>query len=183
MNDETGGRSSLIVQRSSFFRGFTLIEILIVIVIIGILGAVVLPKFSDAAHTARENTLKDDLRYLRTQIVVFKAQHKDTPPGYPAGSRMAAPTESDFLEQMTKPTDEAIRVGAGPGYPFGPYVAKMPPNPLNGKDTVLVVPNGSAMPPGGLPDNSTGWIYKPQTLEIVPNSPGADRDGTAYVDY
>ena len=59
---------------------------LIVIVIIGILGAVVLPKFSDASHTARENTLKDDLRYLRTQVVVFKAQHRDTPPGYVGGN-------------------------------------------------------------------------------------------------
>ena len=187
MSDEQRCRSSLITHHSSlsssFSSAFTLIEILIVIVIIGILGAVVLPKFSDAAHTARENTLKDDLRYLRTQIVVFKAQHSDTPPGYPVGNRLAAPTEADFLEQMTKSTDDACRVGAGPNYPFGPYVTKMPPNPLNGKETVLVVPNGSAMPPGGLPDDSTGWIYKPQTLEIVPNSPGADRDGTAYVDY
>lgn len=182
-NDEPKRRSSRIAHRASLSHAFTLIEILIVIVIIGILGAVVLPKFSDAAHTARENTLKDDLRYLRTQIVVFKAQHKDTPPGYPGGNLLAAPTEAVFLEQMTKTTDDACRVGAGATYPFGPYIAKMPPNPLNGKETVLVVPNGSAMPPGGMPDGSTGWIFKPQTLEIVPNSPGADRDGTAYVDY
>jgi len=59
----------------------------------------------------------------------------------------------------------------------------MPVNPLNGLSTILIVPNGSKMPPGGLPDGSTGWIYKPQTLELIPNTPGNDSEGTPYVEY
>src|SRR5437016_14045133 len=85
---------------------FTLIEILIVVVIIGILATIVIPQFSNASINARENTLKDELRYLRTQIVVYKAQHHDIAPGYPNGDRNAPPTAADYVAQMTKATDE-----------------------------------------------------------------------------
>jgi len=164
--------------------GYTLIEILIVVVILGVLGAVVLPRFSDASNTTRENTLKDDLRYARTQIIVFKAQHNDTAPGYPAGKMSASPTEQDFLLQMMGASDEFCNVyKSTAARKLGPYFKKMPVNPLNGLSTILIVPNGSSMPPAGLPDNSTGWMYKPQTLELIPNSPGNDSEGTPYVEY
>ena len=32
-------------------------------------------------------------------------------------------------------------------------------------------------------NGSTGWIYKPQTLEIIPNQTGVDSDGVPYVNY
>jgi prepilin-type N-terminal cleavage/methylation domain-containing protein len=165
-------------------RGFTLIEILIVVVILGVLGWVVLPRFSDASNTTRENTLKDDLRYTRTQIIVFKAQHGNTAPGYPCGKTTASPTEQDFLLQMTGHTDEFCNIArSSTAKRWGPYLKKMPVNPLNGLSTILIVPNGSSMPPAGLPDNTTGWIYKPQTLELIPNTPGNDSEGTPYVEY
>ena len=44
------------------------------------------PHFASASRLTRENALKDDLRYLRVQIAVFRAQHRDVPPGYPAGN-------------------------------------------------------------------------------------------------
>ena len=164
--------------------GFTLIEILIVVVILGILGAVVMPKFSNASREASENMLKDDLRYLRTQVVVFKAQHRDVPPGYPAGDKSAAPTADDFVLHMTKASDEVFDIGpASATRKCGPYLPKMPANPLNLKSTITVVADGQPMPPAGMPDNSSGWIYKPQTLEIIPNSPGVDSDGIRYIDY
>jgi len=164
--------------------GVSLIELLLVVVILGIVGAIVVPKLSDASTTTRENTLKDDLRYVRTQIIVFKSQHSQAAPGYPAGKATASPTEQDFLLQMTGYTDEFCNIlGPKAIKPLGPYIPHMPKNPLNGLNTILIVPNGSSMPPAGLPDNSTGWIYKPQTLELIPNSTGNDSEGNPYVEY
>src|SRR5438105_7518089 len=95
-------------------RGFTLVEILIVVVILGILAAIVIPRFSDASHQARENMLKDDLRYLRLQVQVYKAQHRDLAPGYAAGDMSQAPTEADFAAQMTQFSNEACATSATP---------------------------------------------------------------------
>jgi general secretion pathway protein G len=163
---------------------FTIIEILIVIVILGILAAVVLPQFSNASDIAKGNALKDDLRFLRTQILVFKAQHRDTPPGYPAGSTTAQPTEADFVAQLTRPTNERCAVGAaaGPAFPMGPYMPKMPLNPINGQTAVLVIRNGLPLPTT-YQGPTYGWIYKPQTQEIIANSDLKDRNGVPYMQY
>jgi general secretion pathway protein G len=159
---------------------FTLIELLIVLTVLGILAAMVVPRFSDASQTSRENTLKDELRYLRTQVVVFKAQHRDVPPGYAGGDASGAPNADAFLKQMTSRTNESCEVGTTAAYGLGPYLSKMPMNPVNGLSTVSMVANGAALPEA---DNATGWIYKPQTLEIVPNLNGVDSEGRSYSDY
>jgi general secretion pathway protein G len=162
--------------------GFTLVEILIVVVILGILAMIVVPQFSNASHTARENTLKDDLRYLRMQITVFAAQHNDVRPGYPGGNLSATPTAADFIDQMTKYTNAACAVNATmtATYKFGTYLSKPPANPLSDKDTFLIVDNSAAMP---APDDSTGWIYKPATGELIANQTGTDNHGTPYASY
>src|SRR4051812_38569326 len=112
---------------------FTMIELLIVVVILGILATIVIPQFSSASVNAKESALKDDLRYLRTQIVVYRAQHHDCPPGYPNGDRNQAATGADFVAQMTRPSDEDGITGAqnSQTYKFGPYLSAMPVNPLN----------------------------------------------------
>jgi general secretion pathway protein G len=170
--------------------GFTLIEILIVVVILGILAAIVVPHFSNASHQARENTLRDDLRFLRVQVQVYKAQHNDDPPGYPGGDRTAVPTEAEFIGQMTQFTDVDSNVNgaATPVFKYGPYLLRVPHNPLNDQNTVQVLANGTPMPaPAALPvmngPDPYGWIYKPQTQEWMANLAGSDSSGTPYANY
>ena len=55
-------------------NAFTLIEILIVVVILGILAAVVIPQFSNAADSANEATVKTQLQTLRSQIELYRAE-------------------------------------------------------------------------------------------------------------
>ena len=162
--------------------GFTLVEVLIVLLILGILATIVIPQFTSASQQARENTLRDDLRFMRTQIGVFKAQHRDKAPGYPGGNPAAAPTAADFALQMTTFTDETCATNATKTqvFKYGPYLSKLPENPLNKLNTVLVVANGAAVP---APDDSTGWIYKPQTQEFRANSTGNDQSGVPYSEY
>ena len=154
------------------FRGFTLIEILIVVVVLGIIASIVLPQFSNASETARENTLKDELRYLRTQIVVYKAQHRDQAPG---------PASADFLAQMTQHTDELGNPNATASavFKYGPYLSVVPRNPINSLDTIEI---SNEDPLVG--DGSHGWEYNPATQAIIADVDGTDStNATRYDEY
>ena len=60
--------------------GFTLIEILIVVIILGILAAIVIPQFSNASSDARKASLQSTVQTLRSQVALYKLQHGDTLP-------------------------------------------------------------------------------------------------------
>ena len=163
-------------------RAFTLVEILIIVVVLGILATVVIPQFSMAGQHTRQNRLKDDLQYLRTQIAVFKAQHQDIPPGYRGGNPASSPSADQFAAQMTEHSDLDFRLSASDStsFPYGPYLKQVPLNPVNGSSTFEMVGNNQPMP---APDGRTGWIYKPQTQEVIPNLTGRDDSGAAYSSY
>jgi prepilin-type N-terminal cleavage/methylation domain-containing protein len=163
-------------------RAFTLVEILIVVVILGILATIVVPKVSSASAQAKESALRDDVRFLRMQIIVYKAQHKDTAPGYPNGNSAQTPLATLFTEQMTMFTSESSATSptASSTFRFGPYLPKLPVNPVNNRDTVLVIGNGVAMP---APTGTYGWIYKPETEEIYADLTGNDLGGVPFFNY
>ena len=61
-------------------RGFTLIEILIVVVILGILAAIIVPQFTDAAQDANESSARSQLQTIRSQIELHRVQENGTAP-------------------------------------------------------------------------------------------------------
>jgi general secretion pathway protein G len=60
-------------------HGFTLIEILIVVVILGILAAIVIPQFTDASMEAASSNLRSQLQTIRSQIELFNVQNPGDP--------------------------------------------------------------------------------------------------------
>ena len=177
-------RPAAAALRSARRHGMTLIEILIIVVILGILAAIVVPELSSASRQAREGVMKDDCRFMREQILRYRIQHDDVPPGYPGGSMSAVPTEADLIAQMTRYTD--FRGNTAAAYTdifrYGPYLTRIPDNPLTGLSGIHVVANGGVIPP---PDKTQpyGWIYKPETMEFIPNMPGLDLDQKPYTSY
>jgi general secretion pathway protein G len=123
--------------------GFTLVEILIVVVILGILAAIVIPQFTEASTEAKTSSLCTDLQTMRSQIELYKIQHNDALPG--AGT-------ASFILALTGQTDIAGAVGTD----YGPYVQKIPTNQFNDDDTVRI--DGAA--PGAATD---GWQFNTTT--------------------
>src|ERR1700735_189354 len=102
-------------SRANASRGFTLVEILIVVVILGILAAIVIPQFTNASQNARESSLQSTLQTLRSQIQLFKLQHGDTLP--------------DLVTDWT-PLTGSTSYG-NPTQNYGPYMQAAPVNPMN----------------------------------------------------
>ncbi len=99
--------------------GFTLVEILIVVVILGILAAIVIPQFSSASSEAKLASLKSNLQLIRAQIQLYKFKNDD-----------ASPTVSGFTNQMTTDANS------------GPFIQSIPDNPYTSTNTVVAWGDG-----------------------------------------
>lgn len=164
-------------------KAFTLIEVILVVTILGILAALVMPTFQEHIAKARESASKSSLSTMRTQIELYKMQHKGTTPGYadgnPVGEAMlhlqftATSTETGAVSPSTVPSDPYI---------YGPYVKKLPENPFNGLSTITYVAEATAFS-DAVDGTSSGWLYKKETGEFRLNWTGTDSEGIYFYDY
>jgi len=154
--------------------GFTLVEILIVVVILGILAAIVIPQFTGASTEAKESALRSDLQAIRSQIELYKIQHNaDILPGevLNADGSITPATDVSFVNALTCKTDKnGVADTAGTGdpqvYRFGPYMKKIPENPFSTAETIVVAGKseaassvsvgGTVLTAGG---NTAGWHF------------------------
>ena len=148
-------------------KGFSLIEILIVVAILGILAAIVVPTFQNNAKQAAEAAIKSNLRLMRSTIELYAAKNNDVPPGYPFNDTSRAPNRAAFIYQIM----------ADPA----PYLNALPYNPFNEKISIQMINDGSDMPTEAT--GVYGWIYKPATKDIQLDWPGTDDNGIRYYDY
>jgi len=164
-------------------KAFTLVEILVVVVLLGVLAAIVIPAFANSTTSAKDSALAVDMQLLRRVILVYKSQHLEVGPGYPNGDTTQAPTEQAFIDQTTMASNingQTAAIGT-PGFNRGPYLMKIPVNPFNEKSTIEMLADGQAFPANA--DGSHGWIYKAATSEIRADNTGTDQSGKQYYDY
>ena len=68
----------LFKKRMSNRKGFTLVELLVVVAIIGILAAIAVPKFTEASDTARGAKIIADLRSIESAMQIYRASNPTT---------------------------------------------------------------------------------------------------------
>lgn len=169
-------------------RGFSLVELVIVVVVLGLLAAIAVPRISRGTISAAESTLRKDLMTMRSAINHYAAEHHGDHPGQHRadGSRNNDGTLDDFVGQMLHYTNPGGQiVDADHPNALGPYLVG-PPRLNVG---VNAGSNGNKMqfdfsPELQADDNiPVGWLYNPVTGNIIANSQASDSRGKRYQDY
>ncbi len=158
-------------------KGFTLVELLIVVIILAILAAIVVPQFGGTTEDAKLSALDTTLASMRAAIDVYYQQHS----AYP-GANTAVPLPADgcsgtegagtaadaaqqaiaFAEQLSLYTNMNGRACSkpDPGFVYGPYLKKatLPNEPFSNSNALEVVTDGDLnLPPNAA--NPGGWKY------------------------
>ncbi len=135
--------------------GFSLIELVIVVVIMGIIAAIAIPRLSRGTDGAAESALIGDLAVMRKAIDLYVTEHTGT-----------LPTLAGFEAQMLAYTDPLgnANTTSGSGFIYGPYLRALPPLPLGTKKGATGV---KGPPANG--NGPYGWVYDQTAGTIVAN--------------
>jgi general secretion pathway protein G len=146
-------------------RGFTLVEILIVVIILGILAAIVIPQFTNASEDARKSSLVSQLQTLRSQVELYKLEHREA---YPTDDGLAT-GEWDW-SLLTSKTDDTGDKTVDADCIRGPYLQAAPVNGLTGGSNMRIVADDATAIAltdgditGSLPTEKDGFVFSSAT--------------------
>lgn len=153
--------------------GFTLIEILIVVIILGILAAIVIPQFTEASSDAKESSMVSNLQTLRSQMGLYKVQHNDQ---YPNTADAGVTIDADVANFIARLTSKTLVTGAiDAAGEFGPYMPNVPENPFQFNAAAPLFRFGAD--PG---TNAANWCFDPATGNIWADDDQVNSNGIAH---
>lgn len=161
--------------------GFTLIEMLVVVIILGILAMIIVPQITVSTDDARLNALQTNLSTVRSAIELYAAQHSNVYPGLKDNTTGAdaaddAAAKTAFLAQMTLYSNIAGVTSStkAAAFPFGPYL-KLGPNTLpeneyaTSADVACDLAQNDLAAARAVSGGGEGWQYLPQLGLFFPN--------------
>lgn len=167
-------------------RGFSLVELILVIIILGCIAAIAIPRIGRATEGSSEAALRADLRTFRTAIDMYRVEHDDIVPGLRDAGGTGMENGEAFKRQLTWFTSKEGKASQthDTTYYLGPYLQAIPPLPVGknaGSGTVITTNSFST--PGT--QAGYGWEYEHYYGRIRANCAVAEigSDGTPYYDW
>ncbi|MBC3870745.1 pilin [Undibacterium oligocarboniphilum] len=132
--------SAVLYHRNrDFQQGFTLIELMIVVAIIGILASIALPAYNDYATRAQVTEVIDLLGGMKVTVSEYAHQKNTWPTGFVAPTSNPAPSEIVATLQGKYATVSSTMTGT---FPNGTLTGTLTDGQANGSNITLVTTDG-----------------------------------------
>ncbi len=153
-------------------HGFTLVELLIVVIILTTLAAIVIPQFANSTDDAKLAALDTTLANMRSGLALYYQQHGAYPSRNADGAGGAANSSAAFLSQLSRYTDASGNVSTSKTvvFKYGPYLPKaaVPLEPMT-SSIALKIETAGTLGLAAEGTNPGGWRYDDLTGQFIVN--------------